>query len=142
VKLAEWDARVHDVTITFDLAEDLPAVYCDPIQIQQVALNLIRNAIDAMKDGKLGHSISISSRTLPGRRIEVAVSDQGHGVAESQTKLLFKPFHTTKKDGMGMGLSICRTIIAEHGGELSFRNNTNGGATFYFILPMNGDVHE
>ncbi len=140
VKLAEGDARIHDVTITFDLADHLPAVCCDPIQIQQVALNLIRNAIDAMKDVNCAHgnALSIASRALPEGRVEVDVCDQGPGVPEHQIDLLFKPFHTTKKDGMGMGLSICRTIIAEHGGELSFRNNSGGGATFFFTLPASG----
>jgi two-component system sensor kinase FixL len=143
VKLAEGDARIHDVVITFDLATDLPAVYCDPIQIQQVALNLIRNAIDAMKalDCRLGNAMVITSRRSGDRAIEVAVSDQGGGVADEQQKLLFKPFHTTKKDGMGMGLSICRTIIAEHGGELGFRNNVGPGATFYFTLPVGEPGH-
>lgn len=140
VKLAEGDARIHDVTITFDLADNLPMVYCDAIQIQQVALNLIRNAIDAMKDMERtpGHAMSILSRAV-GDHVEVAVADQGPGVAPEQAKLIFKPFHTTKKEGMGMGLSICRTIIAEHGGELSFRNNADGGATFYFTLPIPKD---
>jgi two-component system, LuxR family, sensor kinase FixL len=137
VKLAEGDARLHDVSITFDLEDDLPPVYCDPIQIQQVALNLIRNAIDAMKaiDCRHGNALAITSRSLADGRVEVAVADQGPGVAEDQQRLLFKPFHTTKKEGMGMGLSICRTIIGEHGGELAFRNNTGPGATFYFTLP-------
>jgi two-component system, LuxR family, sensor kinase FixL len=137
VKLAEGDARLHDVSITFDLQEDLPLVHGDPIQIQQVALNLIRNAIDAMKgiDCRYGNAMFISSRLLADGRLEVAVADQGPGVASDQTESLFKPFHTTKKDGMGMGLSICKTIIAEHGGELSFRNNAEHGATFFFTLP-------
>lgn len=140
VKLAEGDARIHDVVITFDLADNLPLVQCDPIQIQQVALNLIRNAIDAMKDVSRGDGkgLAITSRAVEGHHVEVAVADQGTGVAEDQVKLLFKPFHTTKKDGMGMGLSICRTIIVEHGGELGFRNNPGGGATFYFTLPAPG----
>ena len=141
VKLAEGDARIHDVEITFDLADGLPAVYCDPIQIQQVALNLIRNAIDAMKDGAAatGSAMVIQSRLEGDGRIEVAVSDQGPGVAPDQRNLLFRPFHTTKKDGMGMGLSICRTIIAEHGGEMGHRDNPGGGATFYFTLPQAGE---
>ena len=127
--------------ITFDLADGLPAVYCDPIQIQQVALNLIRNAIDAMKDGAAatGSAMVIQSRLEGDGRIEVAVSDQGPGVAPDQRNLLFRPFHTTKKDGMGMGLSICRTIIAEHGGEMGHRDNPGGGATFYFTLPPAGE---
>lgn len=144
VKLAEGDARIHDVAITFDLAEDLPAVYCDPIQIQQVALNLIRNAIDAMKEigCRHGNALCITSRALSDTRLEVAVTDQGPGVPDDQISLLFKPFHTTKKDGMGMGLSICRSIIAEHGGELQFRNNADAGATFYFTLPVHGAAHD
>jgi two-component system sensor kinase FixL len=144
VKLAEGDARIHDVEITFDLAERLPAVYCDPIQIQQVALNLIRNAIDAMKDdaASTASAMVIQSRHGEDGSIEVAVSDQGPGVAEDQKNLLFRPFHTTKKDGMGMGLSICRTIIAEHGGDMGYRNNPHGGATFYFTLLPAGERDE
>jgi two-component system, LuxR family, sensor kinase FixL len=137
VKLAEGDARLHNVTITFDLEDGLPPVFCDAIQIQQVALNLIRNAIDAMTDigCRNGSAMAITSRSLPSGAIEVSVVDQGPGVAQDQSKLLFKPFHTTKKEGMGMGLSICRTIIGEHGGELAFRNNPDVGSTFYFTLP-------
>ncbi|MFU8816650.1 MAG: PAS domain S-box protein [Pseudomonadales bacterium] len=137
LKLAEGDARLHEVAISFDLEDGLPLVSCDGIQIQQVALNLIRNAIDAMKsiDCRHGNALTITSRALPDRRVEIAVADQGPGVAASQINLIFKPFHTTKKEGMGMGLSICRTIVREHGGELAFRNNHDVGATFYFTLP-------
>jgi two-component system, LuxR family, sensor kinase FixL len=137
VKLAEGDARLHEVSISFDLQDGLPPIHCDPIQIQQVALNLIRNAIDAMKgiDCRYGNAILITSRLRSNGRLEVAVADQGPGVASGQTASLFKPFHTTKKDGMGMGLSICKTIMAEHGGELSFHNSPDHGATFFFTLP-------
>jgi two-component system sensor kinase FixL len=143
VKLAEGDARLQDVTITFDLQDGLADVYCDPIQIQQVALNLIRNAIDAMKgiDCRHGNAITITSRALEGGMVEVAVSDQGPGVSDDQVMLLFKAFHTTKKDGMGMGLSICRTIIAEHGGVLSHRKNPGPGVTFFFTLPTGEGDH-
>lgn len=137
LKLAEGDARINDIQISFELQEGLPPVQVDPIQIQQVALNLVRNAIDAMQEVgcRFGNAIVIRSRRLDNGRLEVAVSDQGPGVAQDQIDLLFKPFHTTKKDGMGMGLSICRTIIAEHNGELAFRGGTDGGASFYFTLP-------
>ncbi|MEZ5560934.1 MAG: PAS domain S-box protein [Pseudomonadales bacterium] len=138
LKLAETDARLHAMDLTLELQPDLPAVYCDPVQIQQVALNLIRNAIDAMNEIQCihGREIRIRTRLLGDGRVEVSVSDQGPGVADDQQDLLFTPFHTTKKDGMGMGLSICRTIIAEHGGVLSFRNNDATGATFFFTLPQ------
>jgi len=139
VKLAEGDARLHDLELDFDLATGLPLLLADPIQLQQVALNLIRNAIDAMNEIGCanGRCIRIATAALPDGRVEVAVTDQGPGVAEDQTDLLFTPFHTTKKEGMGMGLSICRTIIAEHGGILGFRPRSDDtpGAEFYFTLP-------
>ena len=138
LKLAESDARLHEVELKFELAQDLPIVLCDPIQIQQVALNLIRNAIDAMSEihRANGRTIVIQTQAVGSNMVEVSVADQGPGVAEDVKDLLFTPFHTTKKDGMGMGLSICRTIIAQHGGVLSFRNNEDCGATFFFTLPI------
>lgn len=137
LKLAGTDARLHAIELKLELAENLPALYVDPIQIQQVVLNLIRNGIDAMLEiGCInGRAILVQTRMSDDAEIEVAVSDQGPGVAQDQTDLLFKPFHTTKKEGMGMGLSICRTIISDHGGELRYRNNPHTGATFYFRLP-------
>jgi two-component system sensor kinase FixL len=149
LKLAESDARLHAMELVLDLAEGLPQLYVDPIQIQQVALNLIRNAIDAMNEiaCRNGREIVITSRLLNNASgtevVEIAVADLGPGVAEDQLDLLFTPFHTTKREGMGMGLSICRSIISEHGGELSYLNNTargqGPGATFYFQLPVTAD---
>jgi len=141
LKLAETDALLHSIELELDLAEGLPALYADPIQIQQVALNLIRNAIDAMTEIGCPHGrvIHIRSRRLPGGLVEVAVKDLGPGVADDQVDLLFTPFHTTKRDGMGMGLSICRSIVREHGGELDYLNNDGAGATFYFRLPIDPD---
>jgi two-component system sensor kinase FixL len=141
VKLAEADARLHDMQLALNLADDLPTVFGEPIQIQQVALNLIRNAIDAMNeiDCRHGRRIEIATELENAEHIRISVADLGPGVAEDQMELVFTPFHTTKKEGMGMGLSICRSIIAEHGGILSFANNFAGnegpGATFFFTLP-------
>lgn len=137
LKLAGSDARMHDIDLVLDLAEDLPQVFADPIQIQQVILNLIRNAIDAMDEigCRNGRTIHICTRMAGTARVELLVTDQGPGVAQDQAELLFTPFHTTKKEGMGMGLSICRSIISEHGGLLSYRNNAGPGATFFFTLP-------
>ncbi len=120
-----------------ELGEALPTRFGDPIQIQQVALNLIRNAIDAMNEINCanGRRITIRTRLDPQDLVVVSVSDLGPGVAEEQTELVFTPFHTTKKDGMGLGLSICRSIIAEHGGSMGFHNNDDAGATFFFSLP-------
>ena len=138
--LAAGDARLHGIDLQFNLDPDLPSVLCDPIQVQQVALNLIRNAIDAMHEiGCVnGHRLKVRTRG-ESDTVEVAVIDCGTGVADDQTDLLFSAFHTTKKDGMGMGLSICKSIIEDHGGELSFRNNEVCGSTFYFRLPVLAD---
>ena len=128
-----------NINLQLVLAEDLPVVFADPVQVQQVVLNLIRNGIDAMNEIDCANGRTIILRTLKhDGLIEVQVTDQGPGVAEDQAELLFTPFHTTKKEGMGMGLSICRSIIAEHGGELRYRND-EVGATFYFTLPEDHD---
>ncbi|XOV83293.1 MAG: sensor histidine kinase [bacterium] len=141
--LAAADARLHSVELIFELQPDLPALYCDPVQIQQVALNLIRNAIDAMLeiDCCYGRDVVVSTGMV-GSQAQVAVKDLGTGVNEENQPMLFSPFHTTKAEGMGMGLSICRSIMLEHGGDLSFVNNEEGhGATFYFRLPA-GEENE
>ncbi len=142
--LAAGDARLHGIELRFDLAEGLPNVFCDPIQVQQVALNLIRNAIDAMHEigCRNGHVLQIGTRIVEGAAegaVEVTVVDCGTGVAEEHMDLVFSAFHTTKQDGMGMGLSICRSIIEDHGGLLDFRNNDTCGCTFFFRLPVDGD---
>jgi two-component system, LuxR family, sensor kinase FixL len=143
MRLAETDARVNDIQIELDLADDLPTVNVDPIQIQQVLLNLIRNGIDAMHgiDCANGRSITLSTRQPDAGTVSVAVRDAGTGVGEDFAAQLFTPFATTKVNGMGMGLSICRSIIEAHGGKLSYVNNADCGATFYFNLPT-GSTHD
>ena len=140
LKLADSDARMHDIELELALTPELPHVFADPVQVQQVILNLIRNGIDAMNEigCRNGRSIRLETR-LDGREVRLEVKDQGPGVAEDQSELVFTPFHTTKKEGMGMGLSICRSIISEHGGELRFSNNDQAGACFYFSLPVDNE---
>jgi two-component system sensor kinase FixL len=137
LRLAESDARVNDMQITLDLADALPSVGADPIQLQQVLLNLVRNAIDAMQSigGRNGRTVEIRTRAIDAGTVRVSVVDSGTGVAREFEPHLFTPFATTKEHGMGMGLSICRSIIEDHGGHLSFVNNPDHGATFYFDLP-------
>ena len=136
-QFGQADARLHDMELNFELDEHLPNVWCDPIQVQQVALNLIRNAIDAMQQiGRIhGNRVTVRSRKVDDW-IEVAVEDAGTGVSAADEPLVFSAFHTTKKDGMGMGLSICRSIMNQHGGQLGFTNNPVHGATFWFRLPV------
>jgi len=136
-KLAEAEARIRDMTIEVETENDLPAIEVDTVQIQQVALNLLRNGMQAMRsvDCRDGTTIRLQTKLLSDGDVEVAVIDTGCGVSEAVAKILFTPFSTTKKSGMGMGLSISSAIITAHGGHLDFRNNDTGGATFFFTLP-------
>ncbi len=136
LRLAESDARVNDTQVVLDLADNLPRVNADPIQIQQVLLNLLRNGIDAMRSIGCQHGsvITITTRRLAAA-VEVSVSDRGTGVSAALVDTIFTPFTTTKANGMGIGLMMCRSIIDAHGGQLNYRNNPDHGATFYFQLP-------
>ncbi len=138
LRLAESDARVNDVQIELRLAPRLPRVVADPVQLQQVLLNLIRNGIDAMCEQHCVNGNVLRVETLPlGQSwVEARVVDTGGGVPDSFAPRLFTPFATTKAAGMGMGLSICRSIINNHGGMLGYRNNLQHGATFYLQLPV------
>jgi two-component system sensor kinase FixL len=130
------DAKLHDIELQLNLDPTIEVIFCDPVQIQQVAINLVRNAIDAMAEigCRWGRTIEVCTRQTDSQ-IEVAVIDTGPGVAPEVESKVFTAFETTKATGMGMGLSICRTIIDSHDGVLNFRNNDGHGATFYFRLP-------
>jgi C4-dicarboxylate-specific signal transduction histidine kinase len=117
------------------LAESLPRVQGDRVQLQQVLLNLIINAIEAMRDlGEEERELLISSRSEPDG-VSVGVRDAGPGLSPESLSRLFEPFYTTKPEGMGMGLSICRSIIEAHGGRLWASANMPCGAIFQFTLP-------
>ena len=129
IALAGPEAR--GIFYRLNVAADLK-VMADPLQIQQVLINLIRNALDAF-DGE-GDTIGISA-TRDGAVIRISVSDNGPGLAETVRETLFEPFLSTKEDGMGVGLSICRTIVEAHGGKIWFNPGTTDGATVCFTLP-------
>lgn len=133
--LTETDARLHDVRITLDLAPFLPLVSADRVQIQQVLLNLIRNAIEALEGGEGRREIVVSSRVDADGDLEVAVRDNGPGVAPQVRTSMFDPFCTTKRDGTGLGLAISRSIVEAHKGALRYRPNEPGGACFSMHLP-------
>jgi two-component system sensor kinase FixL len=133
--LADVDARAHDVELDLGLQRDLPAVVADAVQIQQVILNLIRNALDATRELGIVEPITINSRLRPDNKIEISVEDAGPGVSDDMRDRVFTPFQTSKAEGMGMGLSISRSIISAHGGTLNFENRPGTGARFYFTLP-------
>lgn len=138
-KLAEIEARLRNITIKVAIDNNLPTLTVDIVQIQQVALNLLRNGMEAMHaiGCKHGNIITLSSYLTAEGLIEIAVYDLGCGVSTMAASNLFTPFVTTKKSGMGLGLSICKSIINAHGGHISYRNNPSHGATFYFTLPTN-----
>jgi two-component system sensor kinase FixL len=137
-KLAEAEARIRDMTIEVVTEIELPSVVVDTVQIQQVALNLLRNGMEAMRsvDCCHGDTITLRTRLRDDGDIEVAVVDSGCGVSETAERKIFTPFSTTKETGMGMGLTISRSIITSHGGQLDFHNNDSNGATFFFTLPV------
>lgn len=137
--LIEADARAEGIAVSVDTPAELPRVSGDRVQLQQVLLNLTRNAVDAMKNG-LGKRQGILIRaereqTQQGDRIVVTVTDHGPGVPEQLAHDIFHPFFSTKPDGLGVGLAISRTIVRAHGGELFYRPNPGGGAVFGFSIP-------
>ncbi len=134
-QLLEHEARRHAVAIQKDLASDLPAVQADAVSLQQVLINLAMNGIDAMSVTTVIRRRLVISTRAAGGVVEVRVTDTGHGIEEGDRNRLFQSFFTTKKHGVGLGLSICRSIVEAHGGTIVAENNLYGGATFRFALP-------
>ena len=132
--LALVDAAVMGVEYRIEASDRLPKVLADKIQIQQVLHNLIRNAIEAMKESSGERRLRITAQRRGKREVEVCVTDSGPGIAEAIRGQLFTPFVTTKAEGMGVGLSICRTIIEAHDGRISVAAPPGGGTEFRFTL--------
>ncbi len=137
--LAETDARVNDLRLVLDLSPAaMPLVVADPVQIQQVLLNLVRNAIDATLDRpQAPREVRIKTSLVGDTEVEVAVIDHGAGIAASVEPHLFDAFYTTKPAGTGLGLAISKSIIRAHQGRLAHRPSDGSGTTFYFTLPCN-----
>ena len=124
------------VTVETDLTDSLPAVLGDPVQLQQVLLNLIMNAMDAMASTPDAlRQIQICTRATEAGTIEIYLKDNGPGIKATDRKRVFVPFYTTKDHGLGLGLSICSTIIEKHGGRIDLRNDDSGGAVAEISLP-------
>jgi two-component system sensor kinase FixL len=134
VDLNHADTRVLDHPVILELDGDLAPVSVDPVQIQQVVLNLLRNALDAMED-KPGQPVIISTSQYDDDFLEIVVKDHGDGIDEETALSLFNPFFSTKKSGMGMGLPISQSIVNSHGGSLWYQPNEPGSA-FHFVLPV------
>ena len=132
--LALVGSREHgiDVQLSLDPAADL--VFVDRIQVQQVLVNLIRNAIDAMMTAEQ-RCLAVRTERQSDTLVKVTIEDTGSGISDAVAPQLFQPFVTSKENGMGIGLSICRTIVEAHGGRIWFEPAPNGGTAFHFTLP-------
>ncbi|NJD25189.1 MAG: PAS domain S-box protein [Betaproteobacteria bacterium] len=138
---ADIEAQRSGTQIILDIPENLPNVVVDRIMIEQVLLNLVKNGIEAMSDVPFERRrLLIQARQVDERMIEVAVSDNGHGLNESDMEKIFAPFYTTKPEGMGIGLAICRSIIEFHQGRLWAEPRHEGGTAFRFTVPIEEDA--
>ncbi|MGZ9243441.1 MAG: sensor histidine kinase, partial [Candidatus Binatia bacterium] len=137
LKLLSVDAAARKVALRFDRSANLPRVWCDPVHFQQVLLNLLLNGMDAMA-GLPEEKRQVALLTERGENgsVRIAVADCGPGIPVDKLPKLFEQFFTTKKNGMGMGLSIARTIVEAHHGHIWAENNSGTGATFYFTMPV------
>jgi PAS domain S-box-containing protein len=135
IRLLRSDLVSQRVTLHTELAHGLPPVQADRVQLQQVVINLVMNACDATRELPAAQRrLVLRSALVPGRGVQVSLEDNGHGLPPGDPERLFESFVTTKPDGMGLGLSICRTILQAHQGRLWAESNPEGGATFYFSL--------
>jgi signal transduction histidine kinase len=138
-RLLASDALIRNVAIKLDLAPQQPAVNGDRVHLQQLVLNLLLNALEAMAEvGDDNRLITIRTQIVAGSSVDLAVEDAGPGLRPGAEKLVFEPFYTTKPAGMGMGLSIARSIVVAHGGMIRVVNNRTRGATFHVSLPLVG----
>ena len=137
VRLVHGNAVLRQCRVLVEAAPGLPPVMGDRIELQQVVLNLLVNAFDAMSNCPADErKASVRTASVGEGVVRVSVSDRGTGVAAGELERIFDPFHTTKHDGLGIGLSISHTIIASHGGRLWAENNPDRGATFFFTVPV------
>ncbi|MCK9394868.1 MAG: PAS domain S-box protein [Methylobacter sp.] len=140
VGLCIAELKQNDIKLIFELKNNLPPIYVDHVQIEQVIINLIRNSVDALQNlpAKQQRQLTIHSRLTLNDGIQIRVKDNGPGIGEDQQQKILTPFYTTKTNGMGMGLSISRSLVEAHEGTLHFNSEPGKGTTFYFTLPTRG----
>ena len=131
------DALGANVSINVKSAPNLPPIQVDPVQVQQVVMNLLLNSIDAIQRlGPAGGEIEVEISHGGEDGVLVTVADNGPGIRAEDLDEVFKPFMTTKSGGMGMGLAICKSILEAHGGTISVESGVSGGCCFSFVLPL------
>jgi signal transduction histidine kinase len=139
-RLVSADAAMRRITVNLDLSPDLPKVAGDRIHLQQMLLNLILNAMEAMiKSSTRKSEIAVRTRQLADGSVEISVTDSGPGIRPDNLPRLFEPFFTTKQNGMGMGLAICHRIVEAHSGCIRAENQPAGGAVFCVTLPVKAE---
>ena len=131
---------MRNVSMSLDLASDLPKACGDRVQLQQVVLNLVLNGLEAMREPHAGPRTLVIRTARDGAALRVTVEDSGPGIAEKDLGHIFEPLYTTKTEGLGMGLAIVRTIVNAHGGAVGAENNPAGGASLRFTLPVNREA--
>jgi C4-dicarboxylate-specific signal transduction histidine kinase len=125
------------IDVNVDLSNEVPALSGDPIQLQQVLLNLLMNAMDAMGSmPRAERRLAVATRVTPEAAVEITVKDNGTGIRPAEQARLFEPFYTTKSQGLGLGLTICSSIVKAHGGTLTVANGEDTGAVATCSLPM------
>ncbi len=138
-RMASPDALLHSCQLETSLDSNLPAIDGDPVQLQQVLLNLAINAFDAMRDTPASkRKVLIATQSSDDGTVRTSVRDFGVGISEEMHDRLFDPFFSTKNEGLGMGLAIVRSIVESHGGKITAKNADGGGTRFEFVLPVNG----
>jgi len=141
VMLIHSDAILHNVSILLQMDTAASRVQGDEVQLQQVVLNLLLNAFQAMKDCPVNErQVTVRTELDDGHKVIVAVSDRGEGLKDDQLDKIFQPFYTTKENGLGLGLAISRSIVEAHGGRLWAQNNPDRGATICFTVPLEGET--
>jgi PAS domain S-box-containing protein len=142
IVLLRNEAARYSISIRSALADDLPKVVADRVQLQQVFMNLMLNGIEAMKDNAIGSELTVSSQRSEAAEVLISVADAGVGLPPEIAANIFDAFYTTKPQGTGMGLPISRSIIESHGGRLWATPNSGAGAIFLFTLPSEVAVHQ
>jgi signal transduction histidine kinase len=142
IVLLRGEVTQYSISVRTELAADLPRVMGDRVQLQQVMMNLMLNSMDAMKAVDETRELAIESRRTENEQLLVSVSDTGVGLPPNQEEQIFDAFFTTKSNGTGMGLRICRSIVESHGGRLWAGNNLVRGANFCLTLPSKLEARE
>jgi two-component system sensor kinase FixL len=136
LKLLNYDLVIHGIRVITEFSPNLPSIRADRVQLEQVLINLILNAKDAMAHSKQeARTLTVSARTVQGSFIEISVADTGGGIAPGNEEKIFEPYHTTKPQGLGLGLSLSRSIVLAHRGRLWVENLATGGAMFHCTIP-------